>query len=197
MAQAKLKPLTFAEYLNYDDSSDIRYDLLSNGKIIPVLNESEENDYLAMVLFMKLSVLISFRLVKPHTLTMEVEPVGDRYKNCRPDLVVLEPEHLQLESIIKQNALPLGVIPPQFIAEVVSPGNESSDNYRRDYEWKRQQYEQWGIPEYWILDPMRSQVSVLTLVNGIYNDQCYSGDQVIVSETFPTLQLTPNSLFDS
>ncbi|MEM1254675.1 MAG: Uma2 family endonuclease [Cyanobacteria bacterium P01_H01_bin.21] len=197
MAQAKLKPLTFAEYLNYDDSSDIRYDLLSNGEIIPLPNESEENDYLAMVLFMKLSALISFRLVKSHTLTMEVEPIGDRYKNRRPDLVVLKPEHLQLESIIKQNALPLGVIPPQFIAEVVSPGNESSDNYRRDYEWKRQQYERWGIPEYWIVDPTRSQVSVLTLVNGIYNDQCYSGDQVIASKTFPTLQLTPNSLFDS
>ncbi len=164
MAQAKIKPLTFAEYLNYDDGSDIRYDLLSNGDLIPVPNESEENDYLAMVLFMKLSALINFRLIKLHTLTMEVEPVGDRYKNRRPDLVVLEPKHLQLDSIIKQNALPLGAIPPRFIAEIVSPGNESSDNYRRDYEWKRQQYEKWGIPEYWIVDhPARRQVSVLVL----------------------------------
>lgn len=66
MAQAKIKPLTFVEYLNYDDGSDIRYDLLSNGQLIPVPNESEENDYLAMVLFMKLSALINLRLIKPH-----------------------------------------------------------------------------------------------------------------------------------
>ena len=67
-------------------------------------NESEENDYLAIVLFMKLSALImklsaliNFRLIKPHTLTMKVEPVGERYKNRRPDLVVLEPEQLFLQ----------------------------------------------------------------------------------------------------
>jgi Uma2 family endonuclease len=197
MAQAKLKPLTFAEYLNYEDGSDIRYDLLSNGEIIPVPNESEENDYLAMVLFMKLSALINFRLIKPHTLTMEVEPVGDRYKNRRPDLVVLEPKHLQLESIIKQNALPLGVLPPRFIAEIVSPGNESSDNYRRDYEWKRQQYQQWGIPEYWIIDPARYQIITLTLLTGNYQEKKYSGSEVVASRTFPTFQLTPKSLFES
>lgn len=197
MAQAKLQALTFADYLNYDDGSDSRYNLLSNGELIPVPNESEENDYLAMVLFMKLSALINFRLIKPHTLTMEVEPVGDRYKNRRPDLVVLEPEHLQLESIIKQNALPLGVMPPQFIAEIVSPGNKASDNYRRDYEWKRQQYQQWGIPEYWIIDPTRLQVSVLTLVSEVYTDQTYKEKQTIASQTFPTLQLIPDLLFNS
>lgn len=37
MTQAKLKPLTFADYLNYDDGSDVRYDLLSNGELIPIL----------------------------------------------------------------------------------------------------------------------------------------------------------------
>ncbi|ESA36689.1 hypothetical protein N836_06415 [Leptolyngbya sp. Heron Island J] len=48
MAQAKIKPLTFAEYLNNDDGSDIRYDLLSNGELMPLPNGSEENDYLVM-----------------------------------------------------------------------------------------------------------------------------------------------------
>lgn len=196
MAQANLKPLTFADYLDYDDGSDTRYDLLSSGELIPVPNESEENDYLAMVLFMKLSALINFRLIKPHTLTMEVEPVGDRYKNRRPDLVVLASEHLTLESIIKQNALPLGATPPRFIAEIVIPGNQSSDNYRRDYEWKRQQYQQWGIPEYWIVDPARLTISALNLTAGTYQEKTYQGSETVISVAFPTLQLTPDSLFE-
>lgn len=36
MTQAKAKSITIAEYLEYDDGSDVRYDLLSNGELVEV-----------------------------------------------------------------------------------------------------------------------------------------------------------------
>ena len=194
MAQAKARSLTFTDYMAYDDGSDTVYDLLSNGDLVAVPNESALNDYLARLLMLKLSAVVDLRLIIVHSLTMEVEPVGDDYKNRRPDLVVLRPAHLELDSIIKRSALPLGSPAPQFVAEIVSPGSKTENNYLRDYEWKREQYQQWGISEYWIIDPSRLQVSVLLLRNGTYQKQVYTGSQGIESSSFPDLQLNAASI---
>ena len=78
--------------------------------------------------------------------------------------------------------------------EVVSPGNPDTDNYKRDYIWKRQQYQDWGIPEYWIADPHRSQVTVLQLVDGIYQKETYQGTVPIKSTAFPELMITADDL---
>ncbi|NEP61219.1 MAG: hypothetical protein F6K31_30285 [Symploca sp. SIO2G7] len=137
MAQAKkLKSLAFAEYLDYDDGADVRYDLLSDGELVPVPNESEINDYLAMVLLRRLSVL---------AMKLAITIVAIMTGCC-------------------------------------------------DYDWKRQQYQQWGIPEYWIVDPARRQVNVLILANDTYEATVYVGSQVIDSQIFPSLEVIPGSL---
>ncbi len=50
MTQAKVKPMTFDEYLNHNDGSDTRYDLLSNGELIEVPNEAWINNLLVKLL---------------------------------------------------------------------------------------------------------------------------------------------------
>lgn len=50
-----------------------------------------------------------------------------------------------------------------LVIEVVSP-----DDPGRDYEKKRKDYAQVGIAEYWIVDPMRTLVTVLRLVDQQY-----------------------------
>jgi Uma2 family endonuclease len=50
-----------------------------------------------------------------------------------------------------------------WVIEVVS-----SDDRRRDLEIKRFEYARAGIPEYWIVDPMNSQVIVLSLQEDRY-----------------------------
>ena len=74
--------------------------------------------------------------------------------------------------------------------EVVSPGNESKDNYKRDYFEKRDQYAAVGVPEYWLVDPAREWVMVGTLTNGAYLFETFTGNAAIVSPTFPELKLT-------
>jgi Uma2 family endonuclease len=39
------------------------------------------------------------------------------------------------------------------VIEVVSPGTESTDNDKRDYEQKPSEYAERDIPEMWLIDP--------------------------------------------
>lgn len=194
MTQAQPKLRTFQDFLAYDDGSDGRYELLLNGDLIEVPPESELNSWIAKWLAMALEKIVNPRLVRTSGITLEVEPYGDNRKNRYPDLIVLQPEHIPLMATLGHGAIPLGMPAPQMIAEVVSPGGETSDNYRRDYEWKRQQYEAWGIAEYWIIDPQRAQVMVLTLTDGTYQETIYTGDEPIRSTAFPGLELTARAI---
>ena len=122
---------------------------------------------------------------------MQVQPKGDRWVNRKPDVLILRPEHLTSD----QRAIFLEESPPPaFVAEVVSPGGETSDNYQRDYVWKRHQYQDWQIPEYWIIDPHRRKVTVLTLTEGSYKELIYQGQSRISSITFPALRLSVEDL---
>lgn len=56
---------------------------------------------------------------------------------------------------------------PRLVAEVVSPRDE---NHQRDYEAKREQYQQRSIPEYWLLNPETQMIEVLELKGGQYVD---------------------------
>ncbi|MGB3295317.1 MAG: Uma2 family endonuclease [Phormidesmis sp.] len=187
----------YQSYQDYLDDDQLRhednYRLLSTGKLIEVSSEDEENLWLANVLIAALLQVrgIPFlKLIRPGNKELQVNPVGDKRVNRKPDVLVMRPEHRQAA----RQAVKLGMAAPEFVAEVVSPGNESSDNYLRDYVWKRQQYQEWQIPEYWIIDPHRAQITVLTLTDQVYRETVYQGDTRIVSSVFPSLELTANKL---
>jgi Uma2 family endonuclease len=69
--------------------------------------------------------------------------------------------------------------------EVVSPQQQE-----RDYRDKRLEYVQRQISEYWIIDPISAQVTVLQWTANGYQDQVYQGSKTIVSPRFPNLSLT-------
>ncbi len=75
--------------------------------------------------------------------------------------------------------------PPLLVVEVVS-----LESVKRDYRYKRSEYAALEIPEYWIVDPIENKVSVLLLEEGLYEEQIFTGNQTIVSRTFPQLSLT-------
>jgi len=52
-----------------------------------------------------------------------------------------------------------------LVMEVVSPDDRSRE---RDYEKKRLDYAEAGIPEYWIVDPQQQRITVLSLEAGRY-----------------------------
>ncbi|NET59746.1 MAG: Uma2 family endonuclease [Symploca sp. SIO2E6] len=184
--------LTFEQYLQYDDGTDNRYELWDR-ELIPVPPESEENGWIVEWLRDEFVQSIKRRLVKiiPYELQVPSNP-----QNRFPDLVVLREEHIKLTK--KRRTITLDMPPPQLVIEVVSPyRHQRDDNYKRDYIEKRKQYEERGIPEYWIVDPQARVVIVLLLVNGSYPSTEFSGNQRIVSQTFPQLELTAAQILEA
>lgn len=72
-----------------------------------------------------------------------------------------------------------------LVAEVISPSTKSTDLGE-----KRSEYADRGINEYWLIDPVKKVVLVLTLVGGKYQEGIFTGNSVIISLTFPNLALT-------
>ena len=79
--------------------------------------------------------------------------------------------------------------PPQLVVEVVSPNQD-----KRDYRYKRSEYAARQIPEYWIVDPILNKVTILELVEGLYEELVYTGDLPLDSPQFGKLTLTAQEI---
>ena len=81
---------------------------------------------------------------------------------------------------------------PMLVVEV------ASSNAKDDYETKRQEYEMAEIPEYWIVDPQKKRVRVLTAPSKVegYSFVDFTGDQSIVSSQFDQLVLSVKELLE-
>ncbi len=185
---------SYQDYLQDEDlSPEGNYRLLSTGELIEVSTEDDLNLRIAIFLLMRLSLWDDGRLeglVRNGNKELQVLPVGDQQVNRKPDVMVMRPEHLE----IAKQAILLEMAPPVWVAEVVSPGGEASSNYLRDYVWKRQQYEALGILEFWIVDPHRAKVTVLTLVEGAYQEKVYADRDLVKSTVFQTFEIDVPSL---
>ncbi len=150
--------LTFEDYLNYDDGTENRYELV-DGELVALPSESGVNNWIAVALFLYLIKLVDAQRVKTHSCELWVPPLKPDYAENRfPDLVILKPDHLELTR--RKLTVTKDMPPPELVEVVVNPGKA---NRQRDYQAKREQYAARGIPEYWIVDP---QQQVLRLEAG-------------------------------
>jgi Uma2 family endonuclease len=187
MVKTKPRFQSFEDYLAYDDGTDHLYELF-NGELIEVPPESGYNTSIAFYLALQFTALVGHFQVRPHGLELEVrgEP-----KNRYPDLTTIRPEHGGL--LAQRNTLRPSMPPPLLVVEVVSPGELQ---WQHDYVAKRAQYEDLGIPEYWIVNPADQTVLVLAQEGQGYDPVgTFMGEQTITSLQFPELRLTPTQLF--
>lgn len=187
MVQLKQRFQSFEDYLAYDDGTDNLYELF-NGELIEVPPESGLNVEIATLLLIQLSRIVGYRQVRGHGLELEVrgEP-----RNRYPDLTILREEHI--EQLRQRNTLRIAMGPPMLVIEIVSPGEVQRN---RDYIAKRLQYQDRGIPEYWIVDPQVSTVLVLDLVNGAYQETAsLQGEDQLESSQLGPLDITAQGLF--
>ena len=83
-------------------------------------------------------------------------------------------------------------IPPDLVVEILSPGTR-----RRDLNDKCELYARFGVREYWIVDPDKRSVTVLTLVDGVYEPVPAGEGSAVRSLVLPHLALTPDAVFKS
>ena len=189
MLQVKHQFQSFEEYLTYDDETDNLYELF-NGELVEVPPESGENVQIATFLLLQFALLLGYRRVRGHGLELEVrgEP-----RNRYPDLTIVREEHI--EQLAKRNTLRLSMSPPLLVIEVVSRGELQRN---RDYIAKRSQYQDCGIPEYWIVDPEAKTVLVLKLTESTYTEVGnFGGNEQVISPQFSELNLTAVQIFEA
>jgi Uma2 family endonuclease len=176
--------LTLEEYLNYDDGTDTPYELVA-GELVVMPPKSSQNSMIARYLLVQLLQAVPLqRLCYKDT---EIVISGSRATTRLPDLMVLTEELAEALQDAERGTILLDMPPPLLVVEVVSPGKRNQD---RDYRYKRSEYAARGIAEYWIVDPEKAVVIVLTLVDGFYEEAVFQGLEVIRSPVFLELTLT-------
>ena len=189
-----LQRLTLDDYLNYNDGADTRYELV-NGELIPMSLGTGKHGRVTEFTRDELNGEIKRSNLFWTATDMKIgiqSPRGTRWDTCRiPDIVVLPTRQWEdmdnREAVIRLNE-PF----PFLVVEVVSPST-ASDDYRA----KRSEYAVLDIPEYWIIDPIKGCVTVCTLLEGAYDDQVFQGGSVIVSPTFPSIDLTADQILSA
>jgi Uma2 family endonuclease len=178
--------MTLEEYLSYDDGTDIHYELV-DGALVEMGAETDQNVLIALFLIVTFSRLVPLTQLRRGTEI--VIPQGNATSRY-PDFMVLTEAGAAALSANQRSLITLDQPAPALVVEVVSPGKPGEKNYDRDYVEKRREYAARGILEYWILDPDRQVVWVLTLQGQAYQEQQFTGTAMVISSSFPSLKLT-------
>ncbi|HZG38803.1 MAG TPA: Uma2 family endonuclease [Nodosilinea sp.] len=193
MVQAVPQITTFDEFIAWYPEHG-RYELI-NGRVQTV-KPTGAHEQVGGYLNGRLSVEIA-RLGLPYFIpkSCTVKPFGEQ-SGYLPDVVVVDQTQLQHEprwqresTLIRGQSMPL-------VVEIVST------NWRDDYQRKAADYEEMGIPEFWIVDylglggrryigmPKQPTFSVYQWVDDEYQVTLFRGGEPIASPTFPALELT-------
>lgn len=201
MIQAIPKSVTFDEFINwYPENSQHRYEL-HNGVIVEMPLATGDHSDVAGFIFGKVFVEIE-RQQLPYLVPKEymVKSLDDK-SGYYPDVLVLDRPALANEPRWKKESIITMGSSIRLAVEVVST------NWRDDYLTKLRDYEEIGIPEYWLVDylglggkryigdPKRPTLSVYELVDEEYQLKQFREDDRIESPTFPELSLTAEQIF--
>jgi len=112
--------------------------------------------------------------------------------------VVLAPELVVQPDIVFISKVRLGIIKqhisgaPDLAVEVVSP-----ERRKRDYKLKKERYEQYGVREYWIVDPQEKLMEIWWLnEDGFYElTGRFTGKQHATSKLLPGFKLSVDQIF--
>lgn len=186
--------VTFSDYLSYLDESDTKYELV-DGELIPMSvatgKHCETIDRLYRIIDAEITRLSLPWIVRQGQIAVRC-PRGIGLDTCRiPDLTVMLAADWQTLQT-KEAAIDFDLNPPLLVIEVVSPSTKSID-----YRAKRTEYAARDIPEYWIIDPLETKISVLVNTDGWFDLTEFQSAMPLISPTFPELVLTSDQIFSS
>ncbi|MDX2242113.1 MAG: Uma2 family endonuclease [Leptolyngbyaceae cyanobacterium bins.302] len=189
-------PLTFEEFLAWDDGSDRNFELI-DGVPVPLTEPTADHEDVAdnlCDLLKQHCADANLPYVPKRLKQVRLRTVpGEKEKSRKPDIVVFD--KTVWESMKGLSSPAAAYVPPPLVIEVVST------NWQDDYLIKLAEFETLGIPEYWIVDfaafggrryigdPKQPTVSVYQLSEGEYQMRQFRGNDLVDSAIFPNLQL--------
>ena len=201
MVQVLQKPVTFAEFADWKPDGE-RYEL-HNGVIVEMSQPLGPHEDIIGFTARKITVEFD-RLNLPYSIPKQalVKP-PESESGYVPDILLLNKTNLVNEPLWQKQSTVTQAASIPLIVEVVST------NWRDDYLTKLRDYEEIGIPEYWIIDylalggtryigsPKQPTISIYLLIEGEYQVRQFRNDEKIISSTFPDLNLTAQQIFQS
>jgi Uma2 family endonuclease len=158
---------------------------LIDGEIIMASPASSRHEEIQSWLALVMGFYVDSKrlgIVRGSRLTFEL----DEFNAFEPDVSFLKIEHLSRV----QDKKVIGA--PDVAVEIVSKSSRSDD-----YGRKRDGYEQFGVPEYWIVDYMQARVEFLRLVGGRYELVTLERNSIFRSAVIDGLWLDVNDLLAS
>jgi Uma2 family endonuclease len=198
MTQALPKPITFEDFLEWKPETG-RFEL--HGGVIIEMQPVGEHEEIAGFLASELTVEFK-RLNLPYFIPNQalVKPL-EKESGYLPDVLILNRANLAAEPLWKKYSTVTQGASIPLVIEVVST------NWRDDYLLKVADYEEIGVPEYWIVDylglggrrfignPKQPTISIYSMVEGEYQVSQFRSSDCIESPTFPELKLTAEQIF--
>lgn len=103
----------------------------------------------------------------------------------QPDILFISKERL---SIITEKNIREA---PDLIVEIISPATRKKDQIL-----KRKLYAKFGVEEFWLVDPERKEIEVLSLEKGDYKRvDVYRRDEILCSPLLKDLRITVDKIF--
>lgn len=176
-AEASTRVMTYEEFLNWPgDNHQVEW---VDGRIVFMSPVTEPHESIRGFLY---------SLIK---LFVEVRQLGRVYSEpfqmkTGPDLPGRAPDVFFVANANLGRVKRLNVEgPADLVVEVISPGSRATDRGDKFYE-----YEQGGVPEYWLLDPDRRQAEFyLRGDDGIYRLASFGSDGIYPSQVLAGLWL--------
>jgi Uma2 family endonuclease len=199
LAQPKL--VTFAEFAEWKPEN--RFYELHSGVIVempqPTGDHEDIGGFLGETITAEyLRLNLPYRI--PKTVLVKPTSAESAYS---PDVLVLNRLNLVNEPLWKKSATIVHGASIVMVIEVVST------NWRDDYLTNLKEYEEIGIPEYWIVDylgiggrrfignPKQPTILLHQLIDGEYQVTAFRKGDRLISPTFPELILTANQIFEA
>jgi Uma2 family endonuclease len=202
MTQALPKLLTFNEFSEWYPNDGKRYEL-HKGVIVEMPPPTGSHEKVVGFIARQLTVefdRLNLSYTIPKTALVKTPTAESAYS---PDVLLLNLDNLDNEPLFQKQSTVSQAASVPIVIEVVST------NWRDDYYNKFRDYEEMGIPEYWIADyaalgarkfignPKQPTILVCELVDGEYQMTPFQGNTAISSLTFPQLNLTAQQIFDA
>ncbi|MDZ8261911.1 Uma2 family endonuclease [Nostoc sp. ChiQUE01b] len=202
MTQALPKLLTFNEFIEWYPNDGKRYEL-HKGIIIEMPPPTGTHEKVVGFIAHKLTVefdRMNLPYTIPKTALIQTPSAESAYS---PDVLLLNLDNLDNEPLFQKQSIVSQAASVPIVIEVVS------SNWRDDYYNKFADYEEMGIPEYWIADyaalgakkfignPKQPTIFVCELVDDEYQMTPFQGNTAILSPTFPQLNLTAQQIFNA
>lgn len=144
--------------------------------------------------------LLATRIISQFSKFLEEKPFGhilatpglifSEFDGVIPDLIYIS--HEKTEEILDEESGKFHGA-PEIVIEILSPGKA---NARRDLEIKRELFEIYKVPEYWVVNPFEKEITVFKFKNGeLKKTKTFRENEQLKTKVLPGFLLDTGKLF--